>query len=154
MLSCVKLGPTTDESSYYVIGNYKSDSLSAGNDINASLHDIKQQLLSQRTSYIFDPNPKSPKDMKNLFINGSKNFIDKLTPTKDTSRDGHHDSSNGNGTVKIKPMLMTRKELNDPFGSDEEEEIEKTDLKNKSPAKEVMSPPAIDVATANVRTDA
>lgn len=132
-----------------MIGNYKSDSLSAGNDINASLQDIKQQLLSQRTSYIFDPNPKSPKDMKNLLINGSKNFIDKLTPTKDPSRDGSHD--NGNGIVKAKPMLMTRKELNDPFGSDEEEEMEKTETKNKSPAKEVMSPPAIDVATANVR---
>lgn len=132
-----------------MIGNYKSDSLSAGNDINASLQDIKQQLLSQRTSYIFDPNPKSPKDMKNLLINGSKNFIDKLTPTKDYSRDGNHD--NGNGIVKAKPMLMTRKELNDPFGSDEEDEMEKTEMKNKSPAKEVMSPPAIDVATANVR---
>lgn len=129
-----------------MIGNYKSDSLSAGNDINASLQDIKQQLLSQRTSYIFDPNPKSPKDMKNLLINGSKNFIDKLTPTKD----GHHDNGNGNGVAKAKPMLMTRKELNDPFGSDEEEEMVKTELK-KSPAKEVMSPPAIDVATANVR---
>lgn len=130
-----------------MIGNYKSDSLSAGNDINASLQDIKQQLLSQRTSYIYDPNPKSPKDMKNLLINGSKNFIDKLTPTKDPS---HHDNGNGNGIVKAKPMLMTRKELNDPFGSDEEEDVVKTELKSKSPAKEVMSPPAIDVATANV----
>lgn len=50
-------------------------------------------------------------------------------------------STNGND----KPILMTRRELTDPFGSDEEDE-EKIDSKgrNVSPPKELMSPPAID----------
>jgi hypothetical protein len=50
-------------------------------------------------------------------------------------------ATNGND----KPILMTRRELTDPFGSDEEDD-EKIDAKgrNKSPPKELMSPPAID----------
>lgn len=110
------LGPTTDESSY-VIGSFKSDSLSASNDITASLHDIKHQLLMQRSNLIIEP-PQ--------ITNGS-NVVSPAT--------------NGND----KPMLMTRRELTDPFGSDEEDD-EKVDAKgrNKSPPKELMSPPAID----------
>lgn len=119
------LGPTTDESSY-VIGSFKSDSLSASNDITASLHDIKHQLLMQRSNLIIEPanHQKSP-TVKSIFLNGSNIF----SPSKEST----------NGAEK--PMLMTRRELTDPFGSDEEDE--KTDSK-KSPPKELMSPPAID----------
>lgn len=41
-------------------------------------------------------------------------------------------------------MLMTRRELTDPFGSDEEDEKIDSKGRNKSPPKELMSPPAID----------
>lgn len=112
------LGPTTDESSY-VIGSFKSDSLSANNDITASLNDIKQQLLMQRSNIIIEPNHQKSPTIKGTIMNA---FL-----------------PNGND----KPMLMTRRELTDPFGSDEEDEkTERT--RNKSPPKELMSPPAID----------
>lgn len=114
------LGPTTDESSY-VIGSFKSDSLSANNDITASLQDIKHQLLMQRSNLIIEPNHQKSPTVKNILLNGSNI----LSPVK------------GND----KPILMTRRELTDPFGSDEEDE--KVDPK-KSPPKELMSPPAID----------
>jgi hypothetical protein len=41
---------------------------------------------------------------------------------------------------------MTRRELTDPFGSDEEDEKMESKTRNKSPPKELMSPPAIDNA--------
>lgn len=120
------LGPTTDESSY-VIGSFKSDSLSTNNDISASLHDIKQQLLLQRSNLIIEPNNQKSPTIRNL-LNGSNI----LSPAKDVV--------NGND----KPMLMTRRELTDPFGSDEEDEKVDSKGRNKSPPKELMSPPAID----------
>lgn len=113
------LGPTTDESSY-VIGSFKSDSLSANNDITASLQDIKHQLM-QRSNLIIEPNHQKSPTVKSILLNGS-NILS---------------SAKGND----KPILMTRRELTDPFGSDEEDE--KVDAK-KSPPKELMSPPAID----------
>jgi len=120
------LGPTTDESSY-VIGSFKRDSLSASNDITASLNDIKHQLLMQRSNLIIDKSSPTKKDSKNVFINGSKHLID----VKDGTAD--------------KPMLMTRRELTDPFGSDEEDEQLQTRNKSKSPPpKDLISPPAID----------
>lgn len=118
------LGPTTDESSY-VIGSFKSDSLSASNDITASLHDIKHQLLMQRSNLIIEPNHQKSPTVKSILLNGSNI----LSPGKEGT----------NGVDK--PILMTRRQLTDPFGSDEEDE--KADSK-KSPPKELMSPPAID----------
>lgn len=60
-----------------------------------------------------------------------KNFINALSPGKDANE---------------KPILMTRRELTDPFGSDDEDD--KTDAIKKSPPKELMSPPpAIDNVT-------
>lgn len=44
-------------------------------------------------------------------------------------------------------MLMTRRELTDPFGSDEEDEKMDSKGRNKSPPKELMSPPAIDTVS-------
>lgn len=119
------LGPTTDESSY-VIGSFKSDSLSASNDITASLHDIKQQLLLQRSNLIIEPNHQKSPTIKSILSNGNSNIF----------------SPNTNGNDK--PILMTRRELTDPFGSDEEDEKSDSTTRNKSPPKELMSPPAID----------
>lgn len=98
------LGLTKDESSY-VIGSFRSDSLSASNDITASLHDIKHQLFMQRPNLIIEPNHQK-------------------SPT-------------------IKSVLMTRRELTDPFGSDEDDDDSEKN-RNKSPLKELISPPAID----------
>lgn len=128
-----RIGPTTDESSY-VIGSFKSDSLSANNDIGASLHDIKQQLLLQRSNLIIEPNNQKSPTIRNL-LNGSNI----LSPAKDVM--------NGNE----KPKLMTRRELTDPFGSDEEEEKDDSKERNISPPKdkELMSPPAIDNKIVN-----
>lgn len=122
ILTIVKfLGPTTDESSY-VIGSFKSDSLSASNDITASLHDIKHQLLMQRSNLIIETNQQKSPTAKSIITNGTNIF----SPGSD------------------KPLLMTRRELTDPFGSDEEDEKTESKTRNKSPPKELMSPPAID----------
>lgn len=119
--NCVKitnfLGPTSDESKY-VLGSFKSDSLSASNDITASLNDIKHQLLMQRSNLIIENSQKSPTkkmDSKSIFRNGQ-------SPNE-------------------KPILMTRRELNDPFGSDEEDENELRKNQRKSPPRELISPP-------------
>lgn len=116
------LGKTTDESSY-VIGSFKSDSLSASNDITASLNDIKQQLFFQRSNLIIEPGYQKSPTVKGVLINGSNT----QTP-------------NGNE----KPVLMTRRELTDPFGSDEEDENTKSNGRSKTPPRELISPPAID----------
>lgn len=72
----------------------------------------------QRSNLIIETAQKSPtkKDFKNPFMNGS--------------------------STTDKPILMTRRELNDPFGSDDEDD---KDLKNKkkSPPKELISPPPV-----------
>lgn len=76
----------------------------------------------QRSNLIIETAQKSPtkKDSKSLFINGTKNEIND------------------------KPILMTRRELNDPFGSDDEDEKDSKNRKN-SPPKDLISPPlAID----------
>jgi hypothetical protein len=106
-----------------VIGSFKSDSLTVNNDISESLHDIKHQLLMQRSNFIIEPHTQTSPSVKNVFVNG--------TPSKE--------GLNGND----KPILMTRRELTDPFGSDEEEERSSTG-NSKSPPKEVISPLAID----------
>ena len=75
----------------------------------------------QRSNLIIETAQKSPtkKDSKNIFMNGSKNE-----------------------STTDKPILMTRRELNDPFGSDDEDE---KDMKNKkkSPPKDLISPPPV-----------
>jgi hypothetical protein len=83
----------------------------------------------QRSNLIIEPNHQKSPTIKSILMNGSN----VMSPIKDVL--------NGNGNDK--PMLMTRRELTDPFGSDEEDE--KLDSKrNKSPPKEVISPLAID----------
>ena len=75
----------------------------------------------QRSNLIIEPNHQKSPTVKSILLNGSNI----LSPSK------------GND----KPILMTRRELTDPFGSDEEDE--KVDSK-KSPPKELISPPAVD----------
>lgn len=105
-----------------MIGSFKSDSLSANNDIAASLNDIKHQLFMQRSNLIIEPGYQKSPTVKAVVSNGTV-----LTP-------------NGND----KPILMTRRELTDPFGSDEEDESADSKSKSKTPPKDLISPPAID----------
>lgn len=113
-------GQTTDESSYYLIGNLsKVESLSTSSGKNVSFNELKQQLFLQRSYYISDQ-PKSPtnkKDVKNILKNGSKSLFDKvLSPTKEKDKEKEKNAENA------KPVLMTHRQLIDPFASDEEDE--------------------------------
>lgn len=76
----------------------------------------------QRSNLIIENGQKSPtkKDSKSIFMNGSRN--DAFSPND-------------------KPILMTRRELNDPFGSDEEDENDSKRNQRKSPPRELISPP-------------
>lgn len=57
----------------------------------------------------------SVKDVKDILLASSKNIIGKVLSPKDKS-DGDN-----NKKVDKKPILMTRRELTDPFGSDDED---------------------------------
>lgn len=83
----------------------------------------------QRSNLIIEPNHQKSPTVKGILTNGSHALL-----------------PNGNGSEK--PMLMTRRELTDPFGSDEEDEKLDAKSRNKSPPKELMSPPpAIDTVS-------
>lgn len=191
-------GPTSDESSY-VIGNYKSDTLSS-NLMN--LDQIKLHLNHQ----IDDDDNKSPrdkKDVKNLLLSSSKNLLGKvLSPTKDkgipqfpqqsvmttqqqqqqqqnSNKNNNNDESvantqsslNQNNVITTnsnasttnsteKPILMTRRQLTDPFASDEEDEDStqnqenQKNLKNSNETslKNSQKMPTLDPSKANVCT--
>lgn len=130
-LQIEQLGNTTDESSY-VIGNYKTDNLAT-----MKLDHIKMHLQNHQQSYISmldedGSEPKSPtekKDVKNLILSGSKHLLGKvLSPTKDRPSLPPPVGQLNNATSttvtggREKPLLMTRRELTDPFGSDDEDE--------------------------------
>uniref|UniRef100_A0A6B2E5H2 Putative ca2+-binding actin-bundling protein n=1 Tax=Phlebotomus kandelakii TaxID=1109342 RepID=A0A6B2E5H2_9DIPT len=119
-LELEQIGKTSDESSY-VIGNYKTDNLP-----DKMLDQLKLQLdtrgddekLRSESEERSEKSPTTKKDMKNFFITGSKSLIGKvLSPTRDRTV-----SQEVPQPPKEKPILMTRRELTDPFGSDEEDE--------------------------------
>lgn len=59
---------------------------------------------------------KSPTSVKDVILASSKNIIGKvLSPPKDNKVEENKKAESK------KPMLMTRRELTDPFGSDEED---------------------------------
>lgn len=90
---------------------------------NLSLSIKKEQVESFK-----EPKEKSPtsvKDVKEIILSSSKNIIGKvLSPSKDKLGQ----TVNKKPEVKKQP-LMTRRELCDPFGSDEEEENTPVDNK-------------------------
>lgn len=137
-LQIEQIGNTSDESSY-IIGNYKSDNLPSQNIL--SLDHLKKQLTQQNSleDDVDRSDEKSPidkKDVKNLILSGSKHLLGKvLSPVKDkhfqinnnkTQTNGPQNSNIGSTTVtpstKDGQILMTRRELNDPFGSDDEDD--------------------------------
>lgn len=123
-LKIEQIGQTSDESSY-VIGDYKSDNLAAERLMN--MKDLKLQLQSQQSieDEVTENGSKSPtnkKDVKNFLLSGSKNLIGKvLSPTRDKSPAQSMNNGSYTQTDPEKPLLMTRRELTDPFGSDEED---------------------------------
>lgn len=74
-----------------------------------------------------EKSPTSVKDVKDILLASSKNIIGKvLSPAKDKL-----EQENSKKTDIKKPILMTRRELTDPFGSDDEEEEELHHADNK-----------------------
>lgn len=137
-LEIEQIGNTTDESSY-VIGNYKTDNLPSQNIL--TLDHIKKRLIHQNSlddvvDRVDERSPTEKKDVKNLILSGSKHLLGRvLSPVKDKNHVGgvtspkqqntlnnQNNVTQNNQTTSEKPVLMTRRELTDPFGSDEEDE--------------------------------
>lgn len=173
-LQIEQIGNTSDESSY-VIGNYKTDNLSSQNIL--SFDHIKKKMnrqnsLDEEANRSDEKSPTDKKDVKNLILSGSKHLLGKvLSPSKDKN---HAISAGGvaaktpstvtptqQGGDKEKPFLMSRRELNDPFGSDDEDEQKSVNnvhtmenQRNSCNMKRDDSPttaPNLDPVTANVR---
>lgn len=163
-LKLEQYGQTSDESSY-VIGDYKSDNL-AGDKL-MHMKDLKLSLQFQNSIEEQDDktscaSPTNKKDVKNFLLSGSKNLIGKvLSPTREKSPPQSMSNGSYTQTDPEKPPaqpLMTRRELTDPFGSDEEEEGEmKGNGYNVVVAEdgeeegEDGQQPQLDSATTNVR---
>lgn len=173
-LQIEQIGKTSDESSY-VIGNYKTDNLSSNNmlkldHLKLNLH---QNSIDDEQDTSAQKSPTEKKDVKNLILSSSKHLLGKvLSPSRDksglnASQVNHNTSTTTTSTattaqsqqpVKEKPILMTRRELTDPFGSDDEDDQtnesssathqqDDSKSKNKEP---VTVAPNLDPATANV----
>lgn len=156
-LQIEQIGSTSDESSY-IIGNYKTDNLPSHNVMK--LDHLKLQLSNQIS---FDEDdqksPTEKRDVKNLILSGSKHLLGKvLSPSKERNSIVPTPLSD-TAVPKEKPILMTRRELTDPFGSDDEEE-QKPPSYSSAPQEEPKinsnkdtvesSTPSIDPVTANV----
>lgn len=178
-LQIEQIGNTSDESSY-IIGNYKSDNLSSQNIL--TLDHLKKQLTQQQHSFDDDVDrcdersPIDKKDMKNLILTGSKHFLGKvLSPVKDKQFSTNNNkmqiaanqqqiTTTTSPSERENSVLMTVRELNDPFGSDDEDDPESgsqtpqnntfnSTQRNSCHANKVGSPvssPNIDPTTANV----
>lgn len=168
-LQIEQIGNTSDESSY-VIGNYKTDNLPSQNIL--SFDHIKKKMnrqnsLDEEANRSDEKSPTDKKDVKNLILSGSKHLLGKvLSPSKDKVH------ANGAAVVasktpssvtpgdKEKPFLMSRRELNDPFGSDDEDEQKSVNgvhtmenqrnSCNMSREDSPTAPPNLDPVTANV----
>lgn len=159
-LQIEQLGNTSDESSY-VIGNYKTDTLPG----HMKLDHLKIQLQNQQqNSYIATLNedvcsandgqksPTEKKDVKNKIFAGSKHLLGKvLSPVKDRTSIGQPPLNNQSGAqpTKDKPLLMTRRELTDPFGSSDDEDEQKI-IAHEEQKDTTPVAPNLDPATTNV----
>ncbi|XP_043280420.1 EH domain-binding protein 1 isoform X2 [Venturia canescens] len=94
-----------------------------------------------------DKSPTSVKDVKDIILASSKSILGKvLSPTKEKYNTSREKSKSPPRSIQVqqRPILMTRRQLTDPFGSDDEEEnIQVVDDKwsqsisiTKSPARE------------------
>ncbi|XP_076639681.1 eps15 homology domain containing protein-binding protein 1 isoform X5 [Colletes latitarsis] len=70
-----------------------------------------------------DKSPSSVKDVKDIILASSKSILEKvLSPTKEKYLSREKSKSPPRVPQVQRPILMTRRQLTDPFGSDEEEE--------------------------------
>ncbi|KOC60095.1 EH domain-binding protein 1 [Habropoda laboriosa] len=131
-----QIGKTTDESSY-MIGRFNTDNNSDTTtdgtfiilDVNTDslknkLHLNLNQENQDHDLCNKDKSPSSVKDVKDIILASSKSILEKvLSPTKEKylSREKSKSPPRASQTQQ-RPMLMTRRQLTDPFGSDEEEE--------------------------------
>ncbi|XP_033189310.1 EH domain-binding protein 1 isoform X2 [Bombus vosnesenskii] len=71
-----------------------------------------------------DKSPSSVKDVKDIILASSKSILEKvLSPTKEKYSSREKSKSPPRiSQAQQRPILMTRRQLTDPFGSDEEEE--------------------------------
>lgn len=93
--------------------------------------------------------PTSVKDVKDIILSSSKNILGKvLSPAKDKLIT----NQNGNKKPDKKPPLMTRRELTDPFGSDEEEEVESS-TGDSNNSVEIIKNESLEVTDSKIDTD-
>uniref|UniRef100_A0A1L8E5L0 Putative ca2+-binding actin-bundling protein n=1 Tax=Nyssomyia neivai TaxID=330878 RepID=A0A1L8E5L0_9DIPT len=145
-LQLEQIGKTSDESSY-VIGNYKTDNL-PDKMLDQLKLQLDRQMEEEKSEERTEKSPTTKKDVKNFFLTGSKSLIGKvLSPTRDRPAETQ--------VPREKPILMTRRELTDPFGSDEEDEAQEKSShdaakKSTDESPDGESPPiALDTETTN-----
>ncbi|XP_012265928.2 EH domain-binding protein 1 [Athalia rosae] len=120
-------------------GNRRSNPFDTKRD-ESSIDALKNKLhlslntdLQDNDQYGKDRSPSSVKDVKDMILAGSKSILGKvLSPAKEkyTAREKSK-SPPRTGQIaqpqplqQQRPVLMTRRQLTDPFGSDDEEELQ------------------------------
>lgn len=84
-----------------------------------------------------DRSPSSVKDVKDKILASSKSILGKvLSPTKEKFA---RDKSKSPVTTTQRPVLMTRRQLTDPFGSDDEDESSLITTEEKKSANHPLS---------------
>lgn len=114
---------------------------------------LKRKLITSGSFDEDDKSPTSKKDVKNLLLNGSKNLLGKvLSPTRDKSNGVTPTMPTNNSSNNAKPILMTRRELTDPFGSDDEDNKDSVmlDANENKQNSDSLNSPSIDPEVANV----
>ncbi|KAI4483929.1 hypothetical protein M0802_013189 [Mischocyttarus mexicanus] len=101
---------------------YKKDDISI-DTIKNKLH-LSLNADNQDDQFNKDKSPSSVKDVKDIILASSKSILGKvLSPTKEKYMTREKSKSPSRiPQVQQRPILMTRRQLTDPFGSDDEEE--------------------------------
>ncbi|XP_057324606.1 EH domain-binding protein 1 isoform X3 [Microplitis mediator] len=101
--------------------DYKRDD-SCGESFKNKLH-LSLNTDIQDNESGKDKSPSSVKDVKDIILASSKSILGKvLSPTKEKYTREKSKSPPRSLHVQQRPILMTRRQLTDPFGSDDEEE--------------------------------
>jgi hypothetical protein len=92
--------------------------------VAASKLQLPLKFMNEPAEPVKDPKEKSPtvvKDVKDIILLGSKSIMSKVmsSPSKDKIQAKKQEEKK----QEVKKPLMTRRELIDPFGSDDEDEV-------------------------------
>ncbi|XP_054282962.1 EH domain-binding protein 1 isoform X1 [Macrosteles quadrilineatus] len=85
-----------------------------------------------------DCSEKSPASVKDVILASSKSILGKvLSPTKEkfSNKENNREKSKSPVNATPRPVLMTRRQLTDPFGSDEEEDVNEANAENEDGRK-------------------